>query len=223
MLQIHHIPVNTGDHHLLKLLGLSLEGKDLEGLSLPSWAANSRALLSFRKSRRWCVRALHSLAGLKSLKYDYIFSAKLHLGLPWDPKWLKQFFHQLRYYPSDRIGTHLRFYFAYPFIKLCLLMFQIRGYSPVPASPLPAPDLPVSLCHRILPLEGGSEGRGAPTLFHTCLKPPSHQGCSTGSLLSFTPLRWSCHYLLQPGPGCPTVRASPSSQGLFSQATLPGA
>lgn len=27
VLRIHHIPVNTGDHHLLKLLALSLEGK----------------------------------------------------------------------------------------------------------------------------------------------------------------------------------------------------
>jgi len=35
VLQIHHIPVNTGDHHLLKRLVLSLEGKDHEGLFLP--------------------------------------------------------------------------------------------------------------------------------------------------------------------------------------------
>ena len=34
VLKIHHIPVNTGDHHLLKRLVLSLEGKDHEGLFL---------------------------------------------------------------------------------------------------------------------------------------------------------------------------------------------
>lgn len=122
--------------------------------------------------------ALHSLAGLKSLKYDYIFSVKLHSGFPRDPKWLKQFFHQLRYYPSDSIGTHLQSHFAYPFIKLCLLTFQIRGYLPVSAPSLPGPHLLVSLCHSILPLplEGGSQGRGAPTPFHTCLKPSIPSG-----------------------------------------------
>lgn len=66
-------------------------------------------------------------------------------------------------------------------------------------------------------------GKGSPTPFPTCPNPPSHQGCSTGSLLFFTPRRWSCHYLLQPGPGCPTVTAPPSSQVVFSPAPFPGA
>lgn len=34
VLKIHHIPVNTGDHRLLRLLLLSLEGKHYEGLLL---------------------------------------------------------------------------------------------------------------------------------------------------------------------------------------------
>lgn len=117
------------------------------------------------------------------------------------------------------------FFLAYPFIKLCLLMFQICGYSPVPAPSLPAPDLLVSLCRRILPfpLEGGSEGRGAPTPVHTCLKPPSPSG-----LLHRAPalLHTSEMELSLPAPAwawLPTVTASPSSQGVFSQDTFPGA
>lgn len=35
VLKIHHIPVNTGDHHLLRQPVLSLERKDHEGLFLP--------------------------------------------------------------------------------------------------------------------------------------------------------------------------------------------
>lgn len=101
-------------------------------------------------------------------------------------------------------------------------MFQTRGYLPVPAPSLPAPDLLSSLCHRILPLEKAVRERVTHPLSHMS-KPPSHQGCSTGSLLFFTPRRWSCHYLLQPGPGCPTVTAPPSSQVVFSPAPFPGA
>lgn len=121
------------------------------------------------------MRALRSLAGLKSLEYDYISSVKLHLGLPRDPKWLKQFFHQLRCYPSVSIGIQLQFYFAYPFIKLCLLMFQTRGYLPVPAPSLPAPDLLSSLCHRILPLEKAVRERVTHPLSHMS-KPPIPSG-----------------------------------------------
>lgn len=54
-------------------------------------------------------------------------------------------------------------------------MFQTRGYLPVPAPSLPAPDLLSSLCHRILPLEKAVRERVTHPLSHMS-KPPIPSG-----------------------------------------------